>query len=206
MVLAKAKLFDDTKKTSINSEVPNDRRVSHYQGRETRRQSMRPKEIKNLQTDVTDSPRRAALRRKKSASPKNPSAKVRITKSPNSIKMELTLVQSQDSPQHRKSTNSNRTLNYQKENHAIVNNTPSRKDSKIVQESNVSHSDVIYKTPLIKKPLSIRTPKSGKPLTRRPAIEVRRTPLKAIGPLATPKRQSPRSILKTSHLSARRFS
>ncbi|XP_051153290.1 rho GTPase-activating protein 11A-like isoform X3 [Leptopilina boulardi] len=212
MVLAKAKLFDDTKRTPIQCEVANDRRISHYQGRETRRQSMRSKEIKNLTTvDITDSPRRVALRRKKSESPKNPSAKVRITKSPNSIKMELTLVQNHDSSPHhhnRKCTNTTkRTLNYQKENHATLNlHTPMRKDSLIIHESNVDNS-AIYKTPLIKKPLAVvRTPKSGKPLTRRPAIDVKRTPLKAIGPLATPKRQSPRSILKTSHLTARRFS
>lgn len=220
MVLAKAKLFDDTKRTPIQAEVTNDqRRISHYQqnhnhhhhqGRETRRQSMRPKEMKTHLHDNIESPRRIALRRKKSVSPKNPSAKVRITKSPNSIKMELTLVQSSHdstTTHHRKCTNTKRTLNYQKENHSSPINTPSRNEMKSNHESIVNVDSTIYKTPLIKKPLSVvRTPKSGKPLTRRPAIDVKRTPLKAIGPLATPKRQSPRSILKTSHLSTRRFS
>ncbi|XP_043476939.1 uncharacterized protein LOC122507974 isoform X3 [Leptopilina heterotoma] len=222
MVLAKAKLFDDTKRTPIQAEVSNERRISHYQqqqqhnlnhhphqGRETRRQSMRPKEMKTHIHESTESPRRVALRRKKSVSPKNPSAKVRITKSPNSIKMELTLVQSShdSTAHHRKCSNTKRTLNYQKENHSSPINTPSRNETKINHESSVNVDNTIYKTPLIKKPLSVvRTPKSGKPLTRRPAIDVKRTPLKAIGPLATPKRQSPRSILKTSHLSTRRFS
>lgn len=60
-------------------------------------------------------------------------------------------------------------------------------------------SDVI-KTPHIKRPLTVKTPKSSK-LVRRPPVDTRRTPLKATAQLGTPKRQSPKSILKTRALS-----
>ncbi|KAG7202755.1 hypothetical protein KM043_009926 [Ampulex compressa] len=57
------------------------------------------------------------------------------------------------------------------------------------------------KTPHIKKPLSTKTPKSSKALARRSIIDTRRTPLKAVGQLGTPRHQSPKSILKTRNLS-----
>ncbi|XP_011145217.1 uncharacterized protein LOC105186596 isoform X2 [Harpegnathos saltator] len=58
----------------------------------------------------------------------------------------------------------------------------------------------ISKTPHIKRPLTVKTPKSTK-LMRKPPVETRRTPLKATAQLGTPKRQSPKSILKTRTLS-----
>ncbi|XP_032669168.1 rho GTPase-activating protein 11A-like isoform X2 [Odontomachus brunneus] len=58
----------------------------------------------------------------------------------------------------------------------------------------------VSKTPHIKRPLTVKTPKSTK-LTRKPPVETRRTPLKATAQLGTPKRQSPKSILKTRTLS-----
>lgn len=54
------------------------------------------------------------------------------------------------------------------------------------------------KTPSIKKPLTVKTPKNGKALVRKSITESRRTPLKAVGQLSTPKYQSPKSILKMS--------
>lgn len=57
------------------------------------------------------------------------------------------------------------------------------------------------KTPHIKRPLSVKTPKSARSLARRPAVDTRRTPMKAVLPLGTPKRQSPRNVLKTRQLS-----
>ncbi|XP_071633213.1 uncharacterized protein [Temnothorax longispinosus] len=58
----------------------------------------------------------------------------------------------------------------------------------------------VSKTPHIKRPLTVKTPKSSK-LVRRPPVDTRRTPLKATAHLGTPKRQSPKSILKTRALS-----
>lgn len=58
----------------------------------------------------------------------------------------------------------------------------------------------VSKTPHIKRPLTVKTPKSSK-LVRRPPVDTRRTPLKATAHLGTPKRQSPKSILKTRTLS-----
>ncbi|KYM95454.1 Rho GTPase-activating protein 11A [Cyphomyrmex costatus] len=58
----------------------------------------------------------------------------------------------------------------------------------------------VSKTPHIKRPLTVKTPKSSK-LVRRPPVDTRRTPLKATAYLGTPKRQSPKSILKTRALS-----
>jgi len=58
----------------------------------------------------------------------------------------------------------------------------------------------VSRTPHIKRPLTVKTPKSSK-LVRRPPVDTRRTPLKATAHLGTPKRQSPKSILKTRALS-----
>ncbi|XP_039315221.1 uncharacterized protein LOC120360016 isoform X2 [Solenopsis invicta] len=91
---------------------------------------------------------------------------------------------------------------YQKENIAVkglpltkvpVNTT--------LENPNMSpyKSDII-KTPHIKRPLTVKTPKSSK-LVRRPPVDTRRTPLKATAHLGTPKRQSPKSILKSRALS-----
>ena len=209
MVLAKAKLFDETTRTSNSSELSVDRKIAHNLDF-NRRQSARLQEIKSLDLDLTNSPRRAVLRNKKTISLKNSSANVRIMKSPNSspiIKMKLTVVPTQDTLLHREYSHAKRSLNHQKEN-KNMKTPPTRKETPILQESNLNiyNSDMNYKTPLIKKPLSVKTPKGTKSLVRRPAVEVQRTPLKAIGPLATPRRQSPRSILKTSQLNSRCFS
>ncbi|XP_017891572.1 uncharacterized protein LOC108631879 isoform X2 [Ceratina calcarata] len=65
---------------------------------------------------------------------------------------------------------------------------------------NVYKTDSVLtcKTPNIKKPLTVKTPKSGKALVRKSTVETRRTPLKAVSQLSTPKYQSPKSILKMS--------
>lgn len=69
------------------------------------------------------------------------------------------------------------------------------------QNSNLySYKPDVSKTPHIKRPLTVKTPKSTK-LMRKPPVETRRTPLKATAQLGTPKRQSPKSILKTRTLS-----
>ncbi|XP_011343869.1 uncharacterized protein LOC105283103 isoform X2 [Ooceraea biroi] len=58
----------------------------------------------------------------------------------------------------------------------------------------------VSRTPHIKRPLTVKTPKSSK-LVRRPPVDTRRTPLRATAQLGTPKHQSPKSILKTRNLS-----
>lgn len=71
----------------------------------------------------------------------------------------------------------------------------------MLENSNMSpYKSDVNKTPHIKRPLTVKTPKSSK-LVRRPPVDTRRTPLKATAQLGTPKRQSPKSILKTKTLS-----
>ncbi|XP_018052245.1 PREDICTED: rho GTPase-activating protein 11A-like [Atta colombica] len=73
--------------------------------------------------------------------------------------------------------------------------------STTLENSNMSpYKSDVSKTPHIKRPLTVKTPKSSK-LVRRPPVDTRRTPLKATTHLGTPKRQSPKSILKTRTLS-----
>lgn len=73
--------------------------------------------------------------------------------------------------------------------------------SSILENSNTSpYKSDVNKTPHIKRPLTVKTPKSSK-LVRRAPVDTRRTPLKATAQLGTPKRQSPKSILKTKTLS-----
>ncbi|KAL0107672.1 hypothetical protein PUN28_014761 [Cardiocondyla obscurior] len=70
-----------------------------------------------------------------------------------------------------------------------------------VESLNISpYKPYVSKTPHIKRPLTVKTPKSSK-VVRRAPVDTRRTPLKATAHLGTPKRQSPRSILKTRTLS-----
>lgn len=88
-----------------------------------------------------------------------------------------------------------------------IENTPAKASlTKIpinimLENSNISpYKSEVIKTPHIKRPLTVKTPKSTK-LVRRPPVDTRRTPLKATAQLTTPKRQSPKSILKTRTLS-----
>ncbi|XP_076657612.1 uncharacterized protein LOC143361809 isoform X2 [Halictus rubicundus] len=71
----------------------------------------------------------------------------------------------------------------------------------ILEESRLSmykpSGSSLCRTPHIKKPLSVKTPKSAKTLSRRPMVDSRRTPLKAVSQIGTPKYQSPKGILKT---------
>ncbi|XP_063982042.1 uncharacterized protein LOC135165048 [Diachasmimorpha longicaudata] len=63
-----------------------------------------------------------------------------------------------------------------------------------------SEVPLIYRTPHIKKPLSVKTPKSARSLVRRAPIDMKRTPLKAVPLAGTPKRQSPRNAFKTRQI------
>ncbi|XP_012523034.1 uncharacterized protein LOC105828972 [Monomorium pharaonis] len=91
---------------------------------------------------------------------------------------------------------------YQKENICIAKGSLTKMPVNTTLENpNTSpYKSDVSKTPHIKRPLTIKTPKSSK-LVRRPPVDTRRTPLKATAHLGTPKRQSPKSILKTRALS-----
>lgn len=91
----------------------------------------------------------------------------------------------------------------QKENLLIQQNVPSNSINHNYENvNNYKPSEIPQcKTPLIKKPLNVKTPKSAKSLSaRRSTMNSRRTPLKAVMPM-TPKRQSPRIVLKSTQLS-----
>ncbi|KAL6267799.1 hypothetical protein P5V15_000870 [Pogonomyrmex californicus] len=67
----------------------------------------------------------------------------------------------------------------------------------ILESSNKSpYKSDSNKTPHIKRALTVKTPKSSK-IVRRAPVDTRRTPMKAMAQLGTPKRQSPKCILKT---------
>lgn len=91
---------------------------------------------------------------------------------------------------------------HQKENIAVKGSSLTKMPvSTTLEIPNMSpYKSDVSKTPHIKRPLTVKTPKSSK-LMRRPPVDTRRTPLKATAHLGTPKRQSPKSILKTRALS-----
>ncbi|EFN70050.1 Rho GTPase-activating protein 11A [Camponotus floridanus] len=90
---------------------------------------------------------------------------------------------------------------HQKENITRASPLVKMSMSTMLETSNMSpYKSDVNKTPHIKRPLTVKTPKSSK-LVRRPPVDTRRTPLKATAQLGTPKRQSPKSILKTKALS-----
>lgn len=90
----------------------------------------------------------------------------------------------------------------QKENHSILNTPTNGIDHQYENINTYKPSESpLCKTPHIKKPLNVKTPKSAKSLSaRRSVMNSRRTPLKAVIPM-TPKRQSPRIVLKSTQLS-----
>ena len=91
--------------------------------------------------------------------------------------------------------------NHQKENITVKTPPSVKKGCPLLQESRLStykaDSNALCKTPHIKKPLTVKTPKSAKSLVKKPTVDSRRTPLKAVSQLGTSKYQSPKSILKT---------
>ncbi|XP_024938862.1 uncharacterized protein LOC107265776 isoform X2 [Cephus cinctus] len=244
MVLAKAKLFDETT-AKASGRYDSAAEKKHAQPNPHRRQPVklsRMREFKSLDLDSSPVPKRTAVPRRKhsSKSPKNNNAKLRLVHSPGPsplIKMELTIV-----PQQNPRSNSEKRLNRRNsqkfENHSLglaknnlildqgqvkeepFDNIASHKENRprrsppsgekvsvngMLQESNINiykpDSSATCKTPHIKRPLTLKTPKSSRSLARRPAVDSRRTPMKAVAPLSTPKRQSPRTLLKTRQLS-----
>jgi hypothetical protein len=126
------------------------------------------------------------------------------------LKMEVTI----SGGNRRLSTRSN----YSRINQGEVNAYTVQKDNQLIQ--NVVSNDALItrqhqdnaktykpnesslcKTPHIKKPLNVKTPRSAKSFSaRKSTLNSRRTPMKAVLPI-TPKRQSPRIVLKSTQLS-----
>ena len=231
MVLAKAKLFDETTGANRSADLTTEEKKTAVTNNEVKR-------IKNVDTDV-QSPRRSALGRKKRCkSPKNNNAKMRIASSPPApfTKMQLTIVPTQTTTTTTTTMNTERRVNpcrnphkFNQENLEFSRNnanishvkikddgfddinktmkSPMNSQSFSINRRDSNNFNALVgnssgcKTPHIKRPLGIKTPKSARSLARRPAIDTRRTPLKAVPSLGTPKRQSPRIILKTRHAS-----
>ncbi|XP_014599603.1 PREDICTED: uncharacterized protein LOC106784502 isoform X2 [Polistes canadensis] len=94
----------------------------------------------------------------------------------------------------------------QKENMAvrtpsILKNVSMNKVETVESNVNIYKSEnEMCRTPRIKRPLAMKTPKSSKSLMRRPPIDTRRTPLKAIAHSEVSKYQSPKRISKATNL------
>ncbi|XP_046627045.1 uncharacterized protein LOC124308401 isoform X1 [Neodiprion virginianus] len=227
MVLAKARLFDETSKKDASSRSNKSRDV---RTEAIRRQSVklgRARETKSL--DSTDSPSGlrkigGTPRRKNSKSPKNSSAKLKLLHSTGTsplIKMELTIMPSHQNPQpgsekrgarlsgekyeasrrldttkndvKTERSNLNKSLYFssgnnfhcEKENQNLF--SPSEKQKSpdcIPKETNRNILNVESltpcKTPHIKRPLTLKTPKDAKNLIRKQCNDSRRTPMKAV--------------------------
>ncbi|XP_012229891.1 rho GTPase-activating protein gacU-like isoform X2 [Linepithema humile] len=231
MVLAKAKLFDDTTKTSEFTNVSN-RKLCH--DKEKRSPNIN-KEMDTKGEHFKQSYKRHVSRKQSNKDLKNKNCHVVL--SPNmtqQIKTQVTNV-SLKPLQSRIDKNRRSTQKFELQNQKFLNKDPiihqvyakdkefnaicstenhqtentSAKTSSLtkipinimLENSNISPYKVeTSKTPHIKRPLTVKTPKSSK-LVRRPPVDTRRTPLKATAQLGTPKRQSPKSILKTKTLS-----
>ncbi|XP_076666971.1 uncharacterized protein LOC143368302 isoform X2 [Andrena cerasifolii] len=206
MVLAKAKLFDEcTTKLYAQNTVSNKKNnwlsVNNNQFTSTLKQSCE----------------RTELCRKSSKNMKNRNGKSMSKNSPSQITMETESTcyyLSRDSDTKSSNTSrvtTNRQLNvlsdialHRKEN-TNASTPPSVKkvpNNTVLQDSRLSmykpDANALCKTPHIKKPLTVKTPKSAKALVRKSIVDSRRTPLKAVTQLGTPKYQSPKSILKTT--------
>lgn len=188
MVLAKAKLFDEctakmyfpnasmSKKNDLHS-------IENDQCTNTTKQNCKGIE----------------LHRKSSKNIKNRNSKTVLKHSPSCNMMEIEskkedIETCRNIPRDSVVRN---TAIHQKENKTspVVSMNTMLQDSRLTIYKVDNNS--LCKTPHIKKPLTVKTPRSGKALMRRPLVDSRRTPLKAVGQLGTPKYQSPKSILKT---------
>ncbi|KAJ8670141.1 hypothetical protein QAD02_001400 [Eretmocerus hayati] len=198
MVLAKAKLFDDPTKEAVDV---------------SRRQSMKLQLAARIST--RDEPRASLgarrhassgdviVRRKTNSnrrSPISPIIRMAVTISSGSQRRQSSRFGNSRCSSQEEVVGSHRS---QKENHLIRSNSEMIQPKTDVTMFKPGESPMC-KTPLIKRPLSVKTPKSAKSLSARKSASVmnasRRTPLKAVLPI-TPRRQSPRTILKSTHLS-----
>ncbi|KAI4485179.1 hypothetical protein M0804_006684 [Polistes exclamans] len=84
---------------------------------------------------------------------------------------------------------------------SILKNVSMNKVETVESNVNIYKSEnEMCRTPRIKRPLAMKTPKSSKSLMRRPPIDTRRTPLKAIAHSEVSKYQSPKRISKAKNL------
>ncbi|XP_014219147.1 rho GTPase-activating protein 24 isoform X2 [Copidosoma floridanum] len=191
MVLAKAKLFDDPKKEAVDVNRRQSVKVQVTAQATAKNEQQRTPRNKRV-NNVGD----AVIRRKNINSANRRSQN---TESP-LIKMELTISSGSRRQSARFSSprmNHDETVIF-KENQDIT--IPNPKQSKDVSFYQPNESP-LCRTPHIKKPLTVKTPKSAKSLSaRRLTISSRRTPMKAVLPI-TPKRQSPRIVMKSNHIS-----
>lgn len=140
----------------------------------------------------SDASRKPTARRKHSKSPKNGNSKVKVLHSSPLIKMELTIMPSQQKIKER-----SRRVDFFAGKNEGDNDWGYSEHNQKENKSGVT-------TPHIKRPLTLKTPKDSRGLIRKQGTEARRTPMKAVAmnaaQLSTPRRQSPRSALKTRQL------
>nr|XP_003707457.1 PREDICTED: rho GTPase-activating protein gacF-like isoform X1 [Megachile rotundata] len=203
MVLAKAKLFDEcTTKVYAQNTILN------------KKNDLLSKTNDQCRSKVKQNCERVELSRKsnksmKNKNPKHSSSEIvgEIDNATSNLNQEgdksCYYISQNPNPRIATTPRITNTTNYQKEN-MNVKTPPSAKNgspNSILQESKLSmykaDSNALCKTPHIKKPLTVKTPKSAKALMRKPMSDSRRIPLKAVGQVGTPKYQSPKSILKT---------
>lgn len=245
MVLAKAKLFDDTTKKEICCRE----KSGNHKIESSKRQSAKlgiTREVKSLDSEASPALKKLGTpRRKNSKSPKNSSnAKLKLLHSSGSsplIKMELTIMPSHQNVQQGSEKRTGRhnsqkcdrqclellkndvkiERSYIKSSHFNDNNLLREKENKnIVSTEQPQTPDFVHKeinrnisdldsnspckTPHIKRPLTLKTPKDAKTLIRKQGTDSRRTPMKAVAlnytQLNTPRRQSPRSVLQSRQL------
>ncbi|XP_034937041.1 rho GTPase-activating protein 24-like [Chelonus insularis] len=193
MVLAKAKLFDHNKgKTTPETIIEQQQRISI---------SRDSKEAKNS----------IETRKKKFKSPKSNGARLK-SESPSDLNgnsrqsLEKRRRQSPISDQENRQTDNSKeeitkNLNSQGRLYASAKTNATVRENELVNHAvEMMNVTSISNTPHIKKPLSTKTPKSARSLVRRPVVDSRRTPLKAVPTLTTPKRQSPRYGYKSRQL------
>ncbi|XP_017790796.1 PREDICTED: uncharacterized protein LOC108572961 [Habropoda laboriosa] len=199
MVLAKAKLFDEcTAKMFTQNTILN------------KKNDLLSAKDDQFINSAKQNCERTELCRKSNKSVKNKNPKMILKQSPSHIAMETentaVNLNQEDTETHCYISNDSMTPNaiiHQKENMAIKTPPLLKKIpiNTLLHESTLSmyktDNNALCKTPHIKKPLTVKTPKSAKALVRKSVIDPRRTPLKAVSQLGTPKYHSPKSILKT---------
>ncbi|KAK0182802.1 hypothetical protein PV327_000900 [Microctonus hyperodae] len=214
MVLAKAKLFDHNENKNSQESLGESYKVKSGQRRSKEFKVITPTEISH---------------KKKCKSPKNVGGRLKIVQASNDsnpieyIDYQLfdkrgNRRQSSTCDQENRRTTSEFMLSSRTDSSKSTNANSTNSSSRIrtttlslmTHDTNIvnrvtEHDELtttsIINTPHIKKPLSMKTPKSARSLARRPPIDARRTPLKAVPTsLSTPKRHSPRTTFKSRQI------
>ncbi|XP_014226529.1 rho GTPase-activating protein 11A-like isoform X2 [Trichogramma pretiosum] len=194
MVLAKAKLFDDPTKEAIDFNRRQSMKAQNPSRNSTRDEMKSTSAIKR---------REEAMRRKQTTPDRrgtknvSPLIRMEVSISSNGRKQSTRLTSPRVNHEDTKNLVLKENKSMQAVNALITNpSTVKQEDANLLK---ISESP-LCKTPHIKRPLSVKTPRSAKSLSARKSIMLsRRTPLKAMMPI-TPKRQSPRITMKSSQL------